>query len=418
MHVRNMITRNRQNQRCTPLLVSRNPFFISRCVRYNNSQSQEDIDQLEKETQNICDSRYLEKTYLDKDFEEDPSPSDNEAENQPEVEIDETAYRSALDKIYEAFRHSNPEKRIECANDAIERCPFCADAYNILAEEKAQSLREAQQYYRQGVEMGKRIIPQRYFTSMRGQFWKRIRNRGYLRSLHGLANCLAHQQMNDEALQIYDTILNLNPDDNQGVHLVLSDMYLRCGQEDHIREFLFEHSAHCDRGVYATTFCYSLALLWFRQNDVARYADALAKAFRRNIYVPEYLLGKPLPGAQPACLAIGQASEAVAYTQFNMRHWVQTRGAIEFLKQAYGRYHVLKLNPSNCLCDHHLGCVIREVAQEFADYQLRATCAYCGATNCELMCCAACQAVMYCSRACQRSDWKRHKAECVPRTSS
>ncbi len=44
--------------------------------------------------------------------------------------------------------------------------------------------------------------------------------------------------------------------------------------------------------------------------------------------------------------------------------------------------------------------------------------ALCGADarSAKLQNCAACRVVNYCSKACQKADWRRHKAECKPRT--
>ncbi len=41
----------------------------------------------------------------------------------------------------------------------------------------------------------------------------------------------------------------------------------------------------------------------------------------------------------------------------------------------------------------------------------------CGADarSTKLQCCAACRVVNYCGKACQKADWRRHKAECKPR---
>ena len=39
-------------------------------------------------------------------------------------------------------------------------------------------------------------------------------------------------------------------------------------------------------------------------------------------------------------------------------------------------------------------------------------CAACGGQDGELRLCDGCRAVKYCSRACQRAQWKRHKADC------
>ena len=42
-------------------------------------------------------------------------------------------------------------------------------------------------------------------------------------------------------------------------------------------------------------------------------------------------------------------------------------------------------------------------------------CAACGKVGVKLLRCATCKTVWYCSRACQRSDWKVHKRDCNAR---
>jgi hypothetical protein len=40
------------------------------------------------------------------------------------------------------------------------------------------------------------------------------------------------------------------------------------------------------------------------------------------------------------------------------------------------------------------------------------TCRSCGVAPEKLMACSSCKKVRYCSRECQKADWKRHKEEC------
>jgi hypothetical protein len=56
--------------------------------------------------------------------------------------------------MYEAWDQADPRKRIALANKALTISPLCADAYVLLAEEKAKSTKEALEYYRRGRRRG------------------------------------------------------------------------------------------------------------------------------------------------------------------------------------------------------------------------------------------------------------------------
>ena len=62
----------------------------------------------------------------------------------------ESAADKAQDIMYEAWDQADPRKRIALANKALTISPLCADAYVLLAEEKAKSTKEALEYYRRG----------------------------------------------------------------------------------------------------------------------------------------------------------------------------------------------------------------------------------------------------------------------------
>ena len=45
---------------------------------------------------------------------------------------------------------------------------------------------------------------------------------------------------------------------------------------------------------------------------------------------------------------------------------------------------------------------------------LKNYCEFCTATECKLFACSRCKIVQYCSKACQKVSWKKHKLECKP----
>lgn len=50
--------------------------------------------------------------------------------------------------------------------------------------------------------------------------WGRLYNRPFLRCLHGFGLCLWRLGRTDEALAVFERILALNPDDNQGIRFL------------------------------------------------------------------------------------------------------------------------------------------------------------------------------------------------------
>ena len=96
----------------------------------------------------------------------------------------------AQDVMYQAWDQAEPRKRIALANKALTISPLCADAYVLLAEEKAKSAKEALEYYRKGVEAGVQALGTKGFDEYAGHFWGFLETRPYMRARAGLAATL------------------------------------------------------------------------------------------------------------------------------------------------------------------------------------------------------------------------------------
>jgi len=61
-----------------------------------------------------------------------------------------------------------------------------------------------------------------------------------------------------------------------------------------------------------------------------------------------------------------------------------------------------------------MSAALRAESQRFADQFRRRACFECGASSTPMKTCSGCGIVSYCSRKCQKQNWKtQHKAECV-----
>jgi tetratricopeptide (TPR) repeat protein len=234
----------------------------------------------------------------------------------------------AQDKVFDAMRAPNRNKRIALAREALAISPLCAHAYSLLAQE-ARKPEEALSLYRQAVDAGKRALAESAFQEDVGHFWGLIETRPYMRALHGLARCLWDSGQRAAAVAHYQDMLRLNPNDNQGIRYSLIDAYLELGNEGGAASLLKRYK---DDG--AAAWAWSGALLAFRQTgDTAPSRKALAKAVKTNPHVPAYLLGrKALPRSLPDFTGMGDDSEAVSYVHDAAAAWAAAQGALAWIE--------------------------------------------------------------------------------------
>ena len=97
----------------------------------------------------------------------------------------------AQDLIYDAWECSDRKKRIAKAREALRISPLCADAYNLLAEDYARTMKEASEYFRRGVQAGEKALGPQGFEEYAGHFWGFHKTRPYMRARAeiGRASC-------------------------------------------------------------------------------------------------------------------------------------------------------------------------------------------------------------------------------------
>ncbi|HSE84506.1 MAG TPA: tetratricopeptide repeat protein [Thermodesulfobacteriota bacterium] len=237
-----------------------------------------------------------------------------------------TPLEHAQDLMYEAW-DSSGKRRVKLARRALEISKDCADAYVLLAEETARSIKEAKDLYEQGVKAGERALGSQ-FEEYVGHFWGVIETRPYMRARAGLAECLWMLGARQQAIEHYTDMLRLNPNDNQGVRYILINCLLEEGSDEAVEKLLEQYEDDA-----AATWSYSRALLVFRQEGASEKANTcLKEALEGNRFIPSYLLGKKrLPKRLPEYIGFGDENEAIAYAAEAIKVWQKTEGALQWL---------------------------------------------------------------------------------------
>ncbi|MCB9852529.1 MAG: tetratricopeptide repeat protein [Phycisphaerales bacterium] len=266
----------------------------------------------------------------DRDFE---SPEEaNAFINQHLSELDSIAPapQSALDHaqevVYEAWDASGRRRR-NLARKALEICDDCADAYVILADEAARPA-EAIDFYRQGVEAAERTLGAACFEENAGEFWGLIETRPYMRARFGLAQCLWADDRRAEAVEHYEALLRLNPNDNQGIRHILAACLLAMNDGERLTELFKRHENEV-----TAEWQYIRALWMFRQEgDSAEARRQATEALASNRHVPDFLAGRrEIPSLLPGTYQLGAEDEAILCAAELGDEWYSTPGAIKWL---------------------------------------------------------------------------------------
>ncbi|MFC0211677.1 SEC-C metal-binding domain-containing protein [Paenibacillus chartarius] len=219
----------------------------------------------------------------------------------------------AMRLIEQARTETTPNRRIELARQAIELYP---DAYNLLAEH-AQAPEQILEQFRRGLVAGERDLGAAYIEENRGHFWGLIETRPYMRAKAGYAEACLYLGRYKEAARHYEDLLELNPNDNQGVRDMLAAAYLELKQYDKAADLLERF------GEDTASVRYDRLLIEYGRCGVSgKLPELLREAKRSNPHVIPYLTGKKqAPSSLPESYRPGEDSEAQDYIVTRLNTW-------------------------------------------------------------------------------------------------
>lgn len=255
-----------------------------------------------------------------------------------DIANEEDSLIQAQELICQAWETEKSSRRIELAYEALSVSSLCADAYVLLADEEEGSTENMLDLYAMGVEAGEITLGEEAFEADRGMFWQLIETRPYMRAREGLAHMLLMTGKREEAASHFYEMLELNPNDNQGIRYMLVTCLLELDDRKRLRQLLdtYEDDSDC-------SWSYSETLLSFRETGPsAESLKILQRSWDNNCHVRDFLTGaKPVPKVLPEYASPGCEDEAIHYAMGNIIAWDQTPGAIDWLLQETEKLKVL-----------------------------------------------------------------------------
>lgn len=244
--------------------------------------------------------------------------------------IGATKLERAQELFYQALDAGSRGKRVKMARQALAICEDCADAWLLLAEEEATTDSERETYATKSLEAAERALGPVRFEDCRGQFWGFQETRPYMRAREALARLLAESGKLEEAIAHWEAMLDMNPNDNQGIRTQLLRAYLERDEQEKAAALLGRYPDDA-----STEMAYGRALHHLASGDGKAARKFLREALRINPHVPAFILGRRrLPKKIPDMVTWGGEDEAGVYALDHLELWRKTRGALEMLESA------------------------------------------------------------------------------------
>ena len=227
----------------------------------------------------------------------------------------------------DAWDSSDRERAITLAYKALSISPYCADAYNLLAEE-SRNKQEKVELFQKAVDVGRTALGELYFRKNAGRFWSLLETRPLMRAMAGLAQALCKTGKTGDAIAIFQEMLRLNPHDNQGIRYLLLSALLEEDRMADVARLIQDYNEATSPFVYAN------ALWSFCTAGPGAQSDAyLREAIKANPYVPAYLMGeKYLPYQELDYFKPGDEMEAVWYLRHAMKAWEKRPEVLTWLR--------------------------------------------------------------------------------------
>jgi len=257
------------------------------------------------------------------------------------------AREQAQELVFDAMEAASPAHARKLAKRALEMDPDCIDAMVLLNSLEARTPEQAIEGLQHAVEAGERSLGANFARDNKGQFWLIVETRPYMRALGELANVLRGQGRHAEAINTYEKMLELNPNDNQGVRDPLLGLYLAKRDLKSASKVLQRFSEAA-----TTNLAWVRVLERFLSEDKQGATDALKIARKKNHFVELFMGGKKaVPQNLPQDYEPGSEDEAILCVDMLASAWAAHPEAVLWLatqvQEEEMQAKILKMTPPN-----------------------------------------------------------------------
>jgi tetratricopeptide (TPR) repeat protein len=263
----------------------------------------------------------------------------------PQVNAALSLEDEAQELAFEAMEAETETQARKLAKRALTKDPNCVDALVLLTRLDARSSKDVIDGLQKAVIAGERSLGSKFIRENEGHFWLILETRPYMRALAELADVLRGEGIYLAAIGHYEKLLELNPNDNQGVRDPLLGTYLVVGDLAGAGKLLKKYMNDS-----MANFAWGRVLERFLTGDLPGASAALEKARKTNRFVELYMSGqKAIPKSLPDIYSQGSEEEAIVCLDTQAAAWAEHMEAVFWLLEQCAvdkaQANVLRMTP-------------------------------------------------------------------------
>lgn len=242
-----------------------------------------------------------------------------------------------LDRALDIWRAGHTERAEKMLCAVVEECPNHIDALHHLSliyNEQGRVL-EAYVFCQAAVSIGLHAIPRKFKWDNARVTWGFLENRPFMRAYDNLGLWHFHSDRYDEAIEIFERLLSVNPDDNLGVRYLLPVCWF---EKNELSAILDLCSQYPDDIGPEILYSRALALARLGRDEDAR--AVLEYCVVRLPLVGRELLKKRHPKPKSRIeggITVGGPDEAYEYWRYYGKYWSASESAMNLLRQVMKR---------------------------------------------------------------------------------
>jgi tetratricopeptide (TPR) repeat protein len=214
----------------------------------------------------------------------------------------------AQELAYNALETNSIEEALRLVNQALRLDPDCTDAQRLMVSLLPTELDNRIKLMREVVDTAERNLGESYMEENAGHFWGVIETRPFMRAKQHLAELLVEAGLIEEAIPVFERLLELNTNDNQGMRYPLLGLYLATRRTDGANR-LFDLFPGEERML--GSFAWGRVLERWLSGSLDEAGAALERARRVNPFAERYVSGaRKTPHETPEYFQPGTESEA------------------------------------------------------------------------------------------------------------